>query len=105
MAVAKGIAYKDMNAKQKKRAEAWAKKWGSTPEKCPMLLKSGIIITNRKDVPHISDEDYDILTKHGVDSLDEITDEIREDYRESLKDLPSDEEMEHVKAKFAARRG
>lgn len=101
--MAKGIAYANMTPEQKKKAEAWAKKWGSTPERCPMT-QSGMIITNRKNVPHISDEDYEILTKHGVDCLADITDAIRAEYRESLKDLPSKEEMGHVKKMFASLR-
>jgi len=102
MAKAKGIAYKDMDAKQKKLAEKISKKWGIPVEKVPMT-KNGLVIINRKDVPHLSDIDYN-LVREGL-HWDEITDEHREAYIESLKDLPSKEEMDRVKAKFAANRG
>ena len=104
MAIVKGIPYSKMTPEQREAAEAWADRWGSTPERCPMS-KSGQIRTNRKNVPHISDEDYEILTKHGVKRLADITDQIREEYRESLKDLPSKEEMGRVKKVFASLRG
>ena len=104
MAVAKGIAYANMTPEQKAKAEAWAKKWGSTPDKCPMTI-TGRIITNRNNVLHLNAEDYEIMTKHdGVECVADITDEIREEYRESLKHIPSKEFMEKVKAKFAENR-
>lgn len=104
MAIVKGIPYSKMTPEQREAAEAWADKWGSVPEKCPMS-KSGQIRTNRKNVPHISDEDYEILTKHDKTlKLADITDKIREEYRESLKDLPSKEEMGRVKKVFASLR-
>lgn len=103
MAKVKGIAYADMTPEQKIKAEAWAKKWGSTPDKCPMAI-SGRIITNRNNVLHLNAEDYEIMTKHeGIECVADITDEVREEYRESLKYIPSKEIMEKVKANFAAK--
>ena len=89
MASAKRIRYEDMNETQRKRANEWAHKWGSEPEKCPML-PSGLIVTNRKNVPHISDEDYNIITKFEVDSVYDITDAIREAYRKEMAELEAD---------------
>ena len=66
------------------------------------MTKSGLVIISRKLCAHLSDVDYN-LVREGL-HWDEITDEHREEYLESLKDLPSDEEMEHVKATFASLR-
>ena len=100
---AKRIKYADMTPEQKQRAEKWAKRWGTTPDKCPMT-KLGII-TSPKSVPHVSALDYDIMTKGDVEYLSEITDEVRKEWLEELeRDLPSKEEMEHVKATFASLR-
>lgn len=98
---AKRIKYEDMTREQKQRAEKISRKWGIPVEKVPMT-KSGLVIINRKDCLHLSDVDYN-LVREGL-HWDEITDEHREEYLESLKDLPSDEEMEHVKATFASLR-
>jgi len=102
MAKAKGIAYKDMTPTQKKLAEKISRKWGIPVEKVPMT-KNGLVIISRKLVPHLSDVDYN-LVREGL-HWDEITDAHREEYLESLKDLPSDEEMEHAKKTFASLRG
>ena len=100
---AKRINYADMTPDQKQRAEKWAKRWGTTPDKCPMT-KLGII-TSPKSVPHVSALDYDIMTKGDVEYLSEITDEVRKEWLEELeRDLPSKEEMEHVKKTFASLR-
>lgn len=101
MAVAKGIKYADMTPAQKKLAEKISRKWGIPVEKVPMT-KNGLVIINFKDVPHLSRVDYNLI-REGL-HYDEITDAHREEYLESLKDLPSDEEMEHVKATFASLR-
>jgi uncharacterized protein (DUF2147 family) len=101
MAKSKGIAYKDMTTAQQKLAEKISRKWGIPVEKVPMT-KSGLVIINRKDCLHLSDVDYN-LVREGL-HWDEITDEHREEYLESLKDLPSKEEMEHVKKTFASLR-
>lgn len=101
MAKTKGIAYKNMTPAQKKLAEKISRKWGIPVEKVPMT-RSGLVVINRKDVPHLSSVDYN-LVREGL-HWDEITDEHREEYLESLKDLPSDEEMEEVKKKFASLR-
>lgn len=98
---AKRIKYEDMTREQKRIAEKISRKWGIPVEKVPMT-KSGLVIINRKDVPHLSDVDYN-LVREGL-HWDEITDEHREEYLESLKDLPSKEEMKHVKATFASLR-
>lgn len=100
--MAKAIAYKDMSAAQKVKAEKWAMKWGTIPEKCKMT-RGGLIITHRQDFPNLSDVDYNLI-REGVHYAD-ITDAMRADYIESLKDVPSAEEMEHVKATFTATRG
>ena len=107
MAKAKGIAYANTTEEQKKRAEKWAKRWGTTPDKCPMHRKTGNIITNREDVPHVSDLDYEIMTKEdGIECLADITDEIREDFLAAMKrDRISDEDREAAKAGLAAMRG
>lgn len=100
---AKRIKYEDMTREQKQKAERWAKRWGTTPDKCPMT-KLGII-TSPKSVPHVSALDYDIMTKGDVKYLSEITDEVRKEWLEELeRDLPSKEEMEHVKKTFASLR-
>lgn len=101
MAKAKGIAYKDMTPQQKKIAEKVARKWGIPVERVPMT-KNGLVIINRSLVPHLSDVDYNLI-REGL-HYDEITNAHREEYLESLKDLPSKEEMEHVKATFASLR-
>lgn len=98
---AKRLKYADMTPAQQKLAEKISRKWGIPVEKVPMT-KSGLVIINRKDVPHLSSVDYN-LVREGL-HWDEITDEHREEYLESLKDLPSDEEMEHVKKTFASLR-
>ena len=104
MAVATGIAYKDMTPAQKKKAEKWSKWFGIPVEEIPMTKKTGMIIINREDCPHLSDVDY-ALVREGFD-YDEITDELREDYLESLKrDKLSDEDKKHAAAGLAARRG
>ena len=99
--MAKAIKYEDMTPEQKKLAEKISRKWGIPLEKIPMT-KSGLVIISRKITPHLSDVDYN-LVREGL-HWDEITDEHREEYLESLKDLPSDEEMEHVKQTFAPLR-
>lgn len=101
MAKAKKLAYADMGPAQKKLAEKINRKWGIPVEKVPMT-KSGLVIINRKDCLHLSEVDYN-LVREGL-HWDEITDEHREEYLESLKDLPSKGEMEHVKATFASLR-
>lgn len=101
MAAVKRLKYADMTTAQKKLAEKISRKWGIPVEKVPMN-KSGLVIINRKDCLHLSDVDYN-LVREGL-HWDEITDEHREEYLESLKDLPSKEEMEHVKATFASLR-
>lgn len=102
MAVAKRLKFEDMTKEQKKLAEKISRKWGIPVEKVPMT-RSGLVIINRKDCLHLSDVDYN-LVREGL-HWDEITDEHREEYLESLKDLPSDEEMDEVKKNFAAMRG
>lgn len=102
MAKAKRLKFEDMTKEQKKLAEKISRKWGIPVEKVPMT-KSGLVIISRKLCAHLSDVDYN-LVREGL-HWDEITDEHREEYLESLKDLPSDEEMEHVKKTFAAMRG
>lgn len=102
MAKAKRLAYADMTPEQKRIAEKISRKWGIPVEKVPMT-KSGLVIINRKDCLHLSDVDYN-LVREGL-HWDEITDGHREEYLESLKDLPSDEEMDEVKKNFAAMRG
>lgn len=88
--MAKGIAYKNMNAEQKKLAEAWAKKWNMRPEECPML-PSGRIITNMfKIVAKIGIEDYNIISKHYVENWCDITDEVRAQYRADMAQLKAD---------------
>ena len=101
MAKAKGIKYADMTPAQRRIAEKINRKWGIPVEKVPMT-KSGLVIISRKLCAHLSDVDYN-LVREGL-HWDEITDEHREEYLESLKDLPSKEEMEHVKATFASLR-
>ena len=98
---AKRIKYEDMTKEQKRIAEKISRKGGIPVEKVPMT-KSGLVIINRKDCLHLSDVDYN-LVREGL-HWDEITDEHREEYLESLKDLPSKEEMEHVKKTFASLR-
>ena len=99
--MAKKLNYADMTAEQKKLAEKVSRKWGIPVENVPMTA-SGLVIINRKDVPHLSSVDYNLI-REGL-HYDEITDAHREEYIESLKDLPSDEEMEAVKAAFAGNR-
>lgn len=101
MAKAKKLAYAEMTSEQKKLAEKISRKWGIPAEKVPMLY-NGLVIISRRDVPHLSDVDYN-LVREGL-HYDEITDEHRAAYLEALKDLPSDEEMERVKAGMAAGR-
>lgn len=98
---AKRLKYADMTPAQKRIAEKINRKWGIPVEKVPMT-KSGLVIINRKDCLHLSDVDYN-LVREGL-HWDEITDAHREEYLESLKDIPSKEEMEHVKATFASLR-
>lgn len=95
------IAYKNMSPEQKKLAEKVARKWGIPVERVPMT-KSGLVIIHRKDVPHLSSVDYNLI-REGL-HYDEITDAHREEYLESLKDVPSKEEMQHVKQTFASLR-
>ena len=95
------IAYKNMSSEQKKLAEKVARKWGIPAERVTMT-KSGLITIHRKDVPHLSSVDYNLI-REGL-HYDEITDAHREDYLESLNDVPSKEEMQHVKQTFASLR-
>ena len=99
--MAKKIKFENMTAAQKKLAEKISRKWGIPVERVPMT-ESGLVIINRKDCPHLSSVDYNLI-REGL-HYDEITDAHREEYLESLKDLPSDEEMEEVKAAFAGNR-
>ena len=99
--MAKKLNYADMTPAQKKLAEKISRKWGIPVEEVPMT-KSGLVIINRKDCLHLSDVDYN-LVREGL-HYDEITDAHREEYLESLKHLPSKEEMEEVKANFTAFR-
>lgn len=104
MAAAKGIAYANMTEEQKMRAERWAKKWCTTPDKCPMTL-SGRIVTSPKNVPHVSKLDYDIMTKEHMKCLADITDEVRKEFLEALeRDRISDEDLEAAKAGLASLR-
>lgn len=92
MAVAKSrrLEYANMTAEQKKRAEAWGEKWGRPATECPMI-GTGLIITNReKLLKHMTAEDYNIVTKHYVKKVSEITDEIREKYRADMEQLKAD---------------
>ena len=97
--MAKKLNYADMTPAQKKLAEKISRKWGIPVEAVPMT-RSGLVIIHRKDVPHLSSVDYNLI-REGL-HYDEITDAHREEYLESLKDLPSDEEMEGVKASLAS---
>lgn len=99
------IAYKDMSIEQKKQAHRWAAKFGTNVENCPMNPVIGII-TNREDVPHISDIDYEILTKGDVESVYDITDAMREAWVKAIKrDKIDPDTMNGVKATFTATRG
>ena len=100
MATAKGIKYEDMTATEKRKAEKWATRWGTSPKRCRMT-RTGLIITNRNDFPELSDVDYNLI-REGIHRSD-ITDAMREEYIESMKEVPSDREMERVKAAFSVK--
>lgn len=102
MAKAKGIAYKDMTPKQKKLAEKISRRYGIPVEKVSMTRLTGMIIVNREDCPHLSSVDYN-LVREGL-HYDEITDAHREEYLESMKHLPDDEDVEEAKAGLASMR-
>lgn len=93
MAVAKRLSYKDMTPTQKKKAEAWAEKWNMKPEQCPMT-RNGLIVNSRKAlVAEIGEEAYDIMALGYVDDVDDITEEVRKEYR---KDMAECEELHSV---------
>ena len=85
MAVAKtkGIAYADMTKAKKKQAEAFAEKWGIPAEKVVWHHLTGFK-ADRKTMSHLSDEDYNIISKHYAEGVDDIDDEAREAYREGI---------------------
>ena len=87
------ILYANMNAEQKAKAEAWAEAWNAKPEDCRMHPVLGIV-TNREHVPHLTDEEYDILSKGSdegyVDRYAEITEEVRAFYRSEMAKLKGD---------------
>lgn len=87
MAVAKtkGIAYADMTKAKKKQAEAFAEKWGIPAEKVVWHPVTGFL-ANREMMSHLSDEDYDIISKHYAEGVDDIDDEAREAYREGIRE-------------------
>lgn len=92
MAVAKirRLEYANMTAEQKKRAEAWGEKWGRPATECPMT-ENGLIITNMKALlKHMTQEDYNIVSKHWVEKVSDITDEVREQYRADMAQLKAD---------------
>ena len=104
MAVAKKLNYADMTPAQKKLAEKIARRYGMPVEEVSMTKKTGMIIVNREDCPHLSSVDW-ALIREGL-HYDEITDEHREEYLEALKrDRISDEDKAHAKETFAALRG
>jgi len=101
---AKGIAYKDMNAKQKKLAEKISRRYGMPVEKVSMTKLTGMIIVNQEDCPHLSSVDW-ALVREGL-HYNEITDAHRKEYIEQWeRDRPGDKALEEAKAGLAARRG
>ena len=101
---AKGIAYKNMTPAQKKLAEKISRRYGMPVEEVSMTRKTGMIIVNREDCPHLSDVDW-ALIREGL-HYDEITDEHREEYLEALeRDRISDEDKKRAAAGLAALRG
>ena len=97
------VPYKDMTPKQKKQAHRWAEIWDSVPEKCPMHPVLGAI-TNREDVPHLTDIDYQMVSTHVVESACDITDAMRDAFVKAMKrDKIEPDTMDGVKATFAVK--
>lgn len=99
------IKYKDMDAGQKKRVEAVAKRFGVPVEAVTMNDYGRIVVSMKKMLKYMSRLDYNIITKDHV-SRSEITDEYRKAYIEQWeRDRPGDKDLEAAKAGLAAMRG
>jgi len=87
MAVAKtkGIAYADMSKAKKKQAEALSEKWGIPAEKFIWHPVTGFVV-NREMMTHLTDEEYDIISKHYAEGVDDIDDDARDAYRKGIEE-------------------